>query len=190
MYNRNIRIVTAPVVEPVSLDRAVEHCHAELGIEDAEFNGYIVTAREYCEKFQGRAYINQTIEATYDKLPAMPIYLPRSPAISVLSIKIYDKLNVETELSLSDFFIDTDNEPARIVYNDGNTWPSVTLRSISALKIQYTAGYGTTAESVPRNVISAMLLYISYLYENRNGEVPEAPEAIKVLLRQDGMYCQ
>jgi hypothetical protein len=45
-------------------------------------------------------------------------------------------------------------------------WP-IPLPQIGAVQINYTAGYGTTAASVPEGIRHWMLMRISTLYENR-----------------------
>jgi uncharacterized phiE125 gp8 family phage protein len=176
----NLKVITPPSIEPVSLAEAVAQCHTSTGIEDDWFNGAIKTAREAAEGFQRRALLTQTLELTLDYYPSSVLQLPRPPLVEVLSIKIYDIANVETTLSLSDFII-AGSEPARISLAHGRTWPSTVLRSIDALKIRYTAGQATAA-AVSSQVKSAILLHISWQYENRSGET-ELPEAFYNLLR-------
>jgi len=54
--------------------------------EDALLANLITTAREYCEDYQNRAYINQTWELWLDSFPARNyIELPRSP-LQILSV--------------------------------------------------------------------------------------------------------
>jgi uncharacterized phiE125 gp8 family phage protein len=184
----HLKVITPPTVEPVTLAEACNQCHAEQGIEDAWFIDTIKAAREACENFQWRAYNNQVIELSFDELPEMPITLPRSPVSAVTSVEIYDIDNVKTTMSLSDFFIDLDSEPARLSFNYGKTWPAVNSRYLSAVKMRYTAGYGAAASAVPSTVKKAMLLYIAYMYENRSGEVVEIPRAFYDLLRPERLY--
>lgn len=183
-----LRTVTPPSVEPITLAEALEHCHANSGVEDNWFYRNIKSARIAAENYHGRSYIQQTLEVTYDYLPSTPINLPRSPAISVDSVTVYDQLNAANAVTLTDFLIDTQNEPASIVFNDGYDWDtSIITRETAALKIQFKAGYGTTAATVPDHAKSAMLIYLSWLYEYRAGEQP-LPEAFYNLLRQDRMH--
>ena len=66
----------------------------------------------------------------------------------------------------SDYTVDKNKEPGRIVLAYGETWPSATLTVTSPIEIIYVCGYGTP-EDVPRAIRSAMLIYIGNLYENR-----------------------
>src|SRR5690554_3177697 len=104
MTTGRLKLFTAPAVEPVTLDEALTQCHADAGIEDAWFTATIKAAREAAETFQRRAYITQVWDLSFDAKPDLPVYIPRSPIISVDSIKVYDEENTETVCDLSDFF--------------------------------------------------------------------------------------
>jgi hypothetical protein len=146
-------------------------------------------------------------EIAFDCFPDMPLFLPRTPCIGVVSIKIYDYANVETVLynchdnpittteepgtdlaANSNFIIDTDSQPGRIGFAYNIQWPSVTLRSMSAVKIRFAAGYGLDASDVPATVKDAIMLYCAYRSENRACEVDEAPKQFYNLLAKDRVY--
>ena len=183
-----IKVVTAPATEPITLAEALQHCHCVTGVENAWFTRAIQVAREATEEYLKRALIQQTIEIYFDSVPELPLLLPRSPVISVVSGSVYDVDNDETALDITDFNVDTDSDPAIIDFNYGETWPSVTLRDLKSVKFQYTAGYGTTASSVPAKFKMAMLVYINYWYENRASEMQEPPQAFYNLLRPERLH--
>lgn len=197
LYGR-LKLVTGPSIEPITLAEALVQCHAETGVEDSWFTSAIVAARAAAEAFQWRAYITQTWDLTFDSLPKMPLYIPRAPLISISSITLYDRdddaMVYDEDIATSNpkmstlFQIDSGTEPARIALKYNADWPSITLRSMSAVQIRFTAGYGATAATVPPLVKSAMLLHIAHFYENRAGEVPEVPMAFFNLLRPDKLY--
>lgn len=133
--------------------------------EDSLLSSLIVVAREYCEAYQNRAYVTQTIELSMDGWPSFPVELPRPPLASVTSIKYYDTANMEYTLAGTNYFVDVDSEPGRVALGYGVSLPTTTLREIGAVKIRYTAGSATA--NVSRRVKQAMLLLIGYWYENR-----------------------
>lgn len=162
----SIKVVTPPASEPVVLADAVLHCRIDGTDENALVTALIVAAREYCEKYSGRAYITQTIRASFDSWPSFPIRLPRPPLAAVSSIKYYGEDNTEYTLDAANYYADTDSEPGRIALASGISLPATTLRDINAVQVTYTAGYGNAA-AVPQRVKQAMLLLIGYWYENR-----------------------
>ena len=81
------------------------------------------------------------------------------------------------------------SEPARLVPTQGTTWPTATVYLPGTIRITYQAGsYGDGVEvnTIPQTVISAMLLLINHLYENRSSSsesaVKEIPLGTKMLL--------
>lgn len=188
MIKGRLSVETAPTVEPVTLAEALVQCHADSGVEDSWFTDAIKSAREFVEDYYRRALIEQTLELTFDNYPSMPIELPRSPVISVDSITVYDTDDASSTVSLSNFIVDVNADPARITFTSSGTWPTSTiLRSSSSVVVQYTAGYGTAASSVPSKVKLAMKLYISAMYDNRGGEM-NIPEAFYSLLRPSRLF--
>jgi uncharacterized phiE125 gp8 family phage protein len=203
----SLKLITPPEIEPVTLAEVKLHAHIDHSVQDSILEGWITTARMLAEDYQRRAFIGQMWEVAFDSYPETPIYLPRAPLIGVVSIKIYDYLNAETVLysvadnpittteeagidfsTNSDFLIDTDSEPGRIGFAYNKTWPSTTLRSMSAVKIRFAAGYGLEASNVPATVKDAIMLYCTYRNENRAAEVDEAPKQFFNLLSPDRMY--
>lgn len=187
-----IKIITPPASEPVLLADAVLHCRIDGTEENALVTALIVAAREYCEKYSGRAYITQTIRASFDGWPVFPVRLPRPPLASVASIKYYGEDNTEYTLDAAAYYVDTDSEPGRIALTSGISLPAVTLRDINAVQITYTAGYGLAA-AVPQRVKQAMLLLIGYWYQNREaaaiGKVSnEISFAVQSLLGLDRVW--
>lgn len=186
--NWHVSIVTPPAIEPVTLDQALVQCHANAGIEDDWFTDAIRAAREEAEIYQRRAYIEQTVQLTFDTWPIMPILLPRAPTTEVISIKIYDIEDVETTIDVSNFLIDYDTCPARMTTISGYSLPSISLRDLASIKIQYTAGYGSSRDDVPRNIRQAILFYVAYMYENRSAEEEVVPKQFFHLLAPQRMY--
>jgi hypothetical protein len=60
--------------------------------------------------------------------------------------------------------------PARLTPIYGGSWPQ-TQDVINAFTVRFTAGYGTTAASVPYDVKAAIKLLIGHLYENREAVI-------------------
>jgi uncharacterized phiE125 gp8 family phage protein len=159
--------------------------YAPYSTEDTLISGYIKAAREDCESFQNRSYINRTYELWLDEFPSKDyIELPMPPLVSVTSLDIYDTSNVKTsDTTLTDYFIDTKSEPGKLCLAYGKSWPSTTLRPNNGVCVVYTAGYGATSASVPQNVILAMLLLITAAYEHRSGkELDQSIKAAESLL--------
>jgi uncharacterized phiE125 gp8 family phage protein len=145
--------------------------------EDADVQRIIRSARKTCEKFQNRAYITQTWDLMLDDFPnSCEITLPLPPLQHVVWLKYRDANEVMQTISFldpsgtalfstDDYMVDAYAQPGRLVLKSSSSWPTVSA-NIQAVQIRFVAGYGAAAD-VPENVLSAMLLTIADLYENR-----------------------
>jgi uncharacterized phiE125 gp8 family phage protein len=152
--------------------------------EDGLLNTLITTAREYCEGFQNRAYIEQTWQLWMDSWPREDrIQIPLPPLVSVLSIKYYGTDDTEYTLTPTEYFVDTKSEPGRVVLGYGKSWPIVILRPANGVCIEFVAGYGATASVVPKKVSQAMLLLIGHWFKNREALSETLPKEIEFAVR-------
>lgn len=190
---KSSKIITAPSVYPVSLDMVKTYLRIDDGCDDELLRLYIKSATKTAENYCGRFFINTVVEYTMDGFTDFPevnvmasgifeghkgtIYgsygeftLPYRPIVSIASIKTYNETNVESTVSSNDYSLDENS--GRVYLNDGKVWPT-SLRSYEAVKVTYTAGYGTTDSAVPTPVSQAILELIGKMYECRGGcEMP------------------
>lgn len=183
--NFKCKRITPPEVEPVTIEQARLHAHISHTAEDALIEMWISSARRLAEEYQRRAYNIQKWEMTFDSYPEMPIDIPRPPLKSIESVKYYDENNLEHSIELSQFFVDTSSEPGRVGFNKNCDWPAVNLRAMSALKIVFVAGHDIDTETIPENVVDAILLYMTYRDQYRAAEVDSAPPQFYHLLGHD-----
>jgi uncharacterized phiE125 gp8 family phage protein len=181
-------LVTAPQVEPVTLDEVKTHLRIDGTDEDVFLTALVKAAREYCESpGLNRALIAQTWDLWLDKWPDKDyIVLPRPPLLAVNSVKYYDTDDAEYTFDSVNYFVDTKSEPSRIALAYNKTWPTTTLRPANGIVVNFDAGYGT-ADKVPQTIKQAMLLLIGGWYENRESTIAgtiarEVPFSVKALL--------
>lgn len=161
-------VTIAPTIEPLTVAEVADHLRCD---SSTELSPLITAARQYCETYTGRAFISRTLRYTLDAFPCEGfIELPRPNLLSVTSVSYVDTDGTTQTLSTSDYTVDTDALPGRIVLNYGESWPS-TRCQLNAVTILYKAGYGTTTASVPETIKAAMKLFIGDLYENREGAI-------------------
>jgi len=160
-----VRIITPVATEPITLAEVRQHLRLpENEAEDALLMSLITTARSYCEHYTRRALAEQTLEVYLDRFTsADPIELPCPPLQSVAEIGIKDSTGVETILSPSDYLVDADCEPGRVMPASGTNWPVFTPYPTSPVRIRFVAGYA----DLPVSIRLAMLLLIGHWYENR-----------------------
>jgi uncharacterized phiE125 gp8 family phage protein len=173
-----LKLIAAPVAEPVTLAEAKAHLRVEGTDDDALITALIVAARQGAEHMTGRAIMPQTLELAldgfYDGMDsgltwggrhAYRVTLPRPPLASITSVKYVDADGVLQTMASSDYQLDSHSEPARLVPAYGTCWPTTRCQP-NAVLIRYVAGYAD-ANAVPQDIRQWMLLRIGMLYENR-----------------------
>lgn len=161
-----LKVVTPPNQEPVSLEEAKLNARADDIEEDPRFQSWITSARRVAEVFTRRALATTTFEYTLDRFPPDRfIKLPRPPLQSVDSVTYKDKAGNLNTLDPSVYAVDTDSEPGQIVLFPDQQWPSFEPFPTNAVRIRYTAGY--VPAEMPEEIKNAMLMLITYWYENR-----------------------
>jgi len=135
----NIREVTLPTAEPISLVEAKTHLKGVVAVsEDALIAGLIGTAREQAEALLNRAIVARTWEKLLDRFPDA-IELPWAPVRSVISLKYLDANGAQQTLSPASYTVDKQRDAGWIVPAYGLGWP-VTRCDINAVRVRYVAG--------------------------------------------------
>ncbi len=175
-----LKIITPPTVEPVTLKEIKAQLRIDVDDEAALLEGYIQAAREDCEDFHGRSYVQRTLEYILDRFPARDrIMLPRPPVQEVISVTYLDRDGVEH--TFTDWLPALDGDPAVI---RTRSWPSARLYPAGAVRVRYVAGYpareGRDTDyraNIPWAVKAAVLQTAGTYYEYREnvagrGHVP------------------
>jgi uncharacterized phiE125 gp8 family phage protein len=156
---------TAPTQEPVTLEELREHARVTHRADDAVLMGLITTARLWVEDYTRRALLTQTLDVSYNEIPSdgAPLQLPRTPLQSVTSVTSYTAAHVAATLSSAAYYLDTVGVPARLVLNDGYSWPS-DLRDVNAVVVRGVFGYATPS-AVPEPLRRTVLLLAGHWYD-------------------------
>lgn len=160
-------------------------------IEDTIITDFIVVARDYCEKYQNRAYIDQIWELFLDDWPEGRIIdIPRPPLQSLSSLIYYGTGGTANTMTANSYIVSgsttTSLAPGRVSLAYGEVWPGETLYPIDGIKIKFKAGYGSAASSVPKRIKEAIKLLVGHMYEHREEtdikELPTIPYGVQSLL--------
>jgi uncharacterized phiE125 gp8 family phage protein len=184
---RFFKLNVAAATEPLTTDEVKLYSRVAHSVEDTVITSWIKAARKLAEDYQHRGYIEQTYRMVYDSFPGSCIDFPRPPLMSVESVKYYDYEDGESTFDSDDYSLDLISEIGRLSLNYGISWPTVTLRPLNAFIIDFTAGYGADATTVPDSVKNAIYLYCTHMYENRESENGTVPQEFYDLLRPDHM---
>lgn len=187
-----LKQVTAPSAEPVTLAEAKLHLRVDGTDEDDYIASLITVARITCELEARRAFITQTFDLFRECWPEDELWIPRPPLQSVTSLSYTDYTgNVTTLVANTDYLVDANSEPGRILPAYGKFWPTAILQPGAAIKVRFVAGYGQAAQ-VPATYKHAIKLLVGHYYENREEVIVQAgvsavrlPRAVDSLLLID-----
>lgn len=183
-------VQAAPAAEPLTTDEAKAHLRVDSSAEDTYIDSLVKMARWTVEDLTGRSLITQTRDLWLDRWPRdYVIEIPRGPVQSVTSVVYYDTSDTEATFASSNYLVDTDSLPGRVILNDDTLWPTVTLRPRKAVRVRYVAGYGAASDLEPTDVHLVRLI-LTHAFENRlpvvTGTIAtELPFALKQLILQN-----
>lgn len=163
---------TPPLVEPISVSEIREYLRLEESADDALLATLITAARQWAERYTGRAFITQGWRLWEHCWPQQgdSVELPHPQLIAVTAVTVYDDSDNAVIWNASNYLIDTADAPGRLVRRISAEWPLAT-RASNAIAIDYTAGYGAAAD-VPEPIRLAIRQLAVAWYENRGDGDP------------------
>jgi len=167
----NYRYSLQETSQPTLLQLTVEEVKIYLRVDNSNDDGLIenliAVACKLCEQATGLSLINRECSLYMDSWESEILSLPSAPIASVNAIKVYSSETVSTIYSTSNYYVDNKNIfSPRIVLKSGSIVPLSGIEA-NGIEIQYTAGFGETAEAVPALLKQGMLQVAAHLYENR-----------------------
>ncbi len=141
--------------------------------EDDLLTAIITAARQHAEAITRRQLITATWDAFLDEFPDVDyIKLPFGNLQSITSIAYTDSAGTVTTMTVTtDYLVDTNSEPGRIVLPYEGSWPSFTAYPVNPIAIRFVCGYGSTAASVKAGIRTAIKMIAEDLYENRETQI-------------------
>jgi uncharacterized phiE125 gp8 family phage protein len=178
---------SGPAVEPVSLAEAKAHLRLETSADDALVTSLIITSRLHIEAALGLALTAQDWTLVLDAWPATGVVnIPMRPVSAVSVVRVRNADGSPEVIDSGTYVFEGAGIPPRLVPGAG-AWPTPE-RAIAGIEIDFTAGFGTTAASVPEPVRQAVKLLVAHWYEHRDpieiGDPATAiPAAVSALLK-------
>ncbi|SDY69379.1 hypothetical protein [Thermoactinomyces sp. DSM 45892] len=178
-----IKVIEPPTIEPVSLGEVKAQLRYEVDdtSPDIILKPLIMTAREWAEGYMNRAFISQTLEIALDEWRDF-IILPRPPLIGGVVVTYTDELGVTEIWDSSNYIVDDFSFVSRIVKKDNVSFPSVPLAKTNGIQVRYVSGYGSTPESVPQRIRTAITILAMHYFENG---LSDPPSSVYSLLNLD-----
>jgi uncharacterized phiE125 gp8 family phage protein len=160
-------VITPPTFEPVTLAEAKAHLREDLSdpANDVLISACIAAAREHVEAQTGRRMIQQTLRCFASGWPIGAFQLPVAPVSSIVHIRYYDTDDVAYTWPATEYSYNGSANPPVILRRYLKTYPSVTLRPLDPIEIQFVAGVPTPPEVNPR-LRQAVLMLMATLYRH------------------------
>ena len=175
-------IYAEPATEPVTSAMAKAHLRLDTSDDDTAITRLITAARRWVEEHFWLGIVTQTWDLTLCEFPCEDwIELPRARnAASITSITYVDGDGASQTLTQNtDYELDAKSRPGRVRLCYGKSWPS-TRAQWNAVVVRYVVGWSDA--TVPAGIVSAILLVLSWLYENPAGPAEEEPRGVSTLM--------
>lgn len=171
-----LEVTTAPTALPVNAEEVAEYLRADPS-ETVNIQQLINLAVEEVERYTGRSLLETEYRYVLSDWPrGLPVFayfprnakgpyertleLPRSPLVSVESVKYYPEgSEVLTTLSASNYIVVSAFTPGRIYLKKEQEWPALSERP-DAVQVEFTAGH----QIIPNTMKQAILLLCRFYY--------------------------
>ena len=188
-YNR----LVGPAIEPLTVADAKRQLNVDQDFTDDDLVIARITAaaRQYAETRTRSSFITQQWSLVLDAFPRCRlsrglILLEHGPVQSIDSITYLDMAGTLQTMPPADYAADLSGVLGRVGPKFGQVWP-VTLPQIGAVTVNFTAGYGATAASVPEGLVHWIMLRIGSLYAIREDVVTERGVTVAKVPFFDGL---
>ena len=179
-HEYRVQELASPAQEPLALEALKTHLRISDSAQDDELAALMTTARVFCEAYAGKVLISRTLALFLDRWPQQDntawwdgvkegagavdvtaLRLPLSPVQSIDAVYLHDVSGGARTVSNDSYQFDALG--ARLSFSDV---PTGDLRSMNAIEIRLTAGYGDAA-AVPMVYKQAIRQLTAHLYANR-----------------------
>jgi uncharacterized phiE125 gp8 family phage protein len=185
-------IITAPTVQPISLDYAKGALKLDVQetVEDELLSVFITAAAQYASSYTGIIPVLTTVAHYFTEWDAVFIFYQAAPLIEVDAVEYMAAgATTYTALNAGLYALDAFASPPRIQILDPTSLPAINTDHPTPIKIKFKAGYlpsGTDAElqaAVPAVYRQAVALMAAHWYFFRADYVKkELPSAAQYLL--------
>ncbi|NIM21850.1 MAG: hypothetical protein GTN64_05445 [Candidatus Latescibacteria bacterium] len=198
-YLGSIRQTVAPINPAVTTAQIKQHLRINTASDDSYLDELIQAATIVVEGFLNRAIIDQTWQLTLERFPVgRVIYFERAPLKTVSSVDYNDADGNPQTFAVSNYTVDTERLPGRLVLKEDSTWPTVENEP-NSVTITYTAGLGadeTALDAAYQNIKLGIKMLVGTWYANRESiavqvglvQAAELPQSLTWLLSPWRVY--
>jgi len=167
-----LKLITPAATLPVSLADVKAWCGVEDSSHDTLLEQLRKAAVSHVEGVLGRSLGKRSWVLRLGTF-ADTIELPKGPVLSLVSgsFKYWpDDGGAQVVVPAELYTLDTIGDPAAIVLNDGQSWPTVAVKP-NAIELRFTAGW--TQALLPEQLRTAVCMIAGAWFEDRGAAVPK-----------------
>jgi uncharacterized phiE125 gp8 family phage protein len=146
------RVSIPPVAEPISLVEAKLHLRVDHTTDDELIKTLITASSQWCEAYEGRAYMVRTSQLKLDSFGR--IYLPFPPVQSVSSITYVDTEGTTQTLSSAVYTLYNSGDYAYIDLAYNQSWPTTQALIDEPITVTYVHGFSTTFTAADTDIMT------------------------------------
>lgn len=170
---------------PVDLNRLKENLRMDdLAHADGLLMSIIMGCSRFVERTYGMSLLEQTVVEYWSAFPETssgPMILRIQPATEITSITYINTSGTSTTWSADEYQTGRYNGQVFVIPRFNKSYPTPAT-GLNAITITYKAGFGTTVESVPKDVHDALILMATARYDRPDDPVMTLPTASTLLL--------
>ena len=169
----DVRQITEPSDLPLSLAelRAQLRLNSDFVVDDPYIETLQRAAVKSVEAHIAGPLVSRDFDQLHERFPcADRIVLARAPVTAIEGVHYTAEGAAEAVFAATDYVADVKARPGRVVLKRAGIWPSVALEVGTAVRIQFTAGYGRR-DAVPEAAKQAIKLLVTSWYANREAVV-------------------
>lgn len=185
------KVTIAPSVTPISVTNVKQFAKITTSTDDTLIATLINAAVSYAEQFTRRDFITRTYDTFRDLFPGtfqgfhhgfhsfseninplgasgnFGFEIRRSPLQSITQIAYIDTTGATIVVPSTVFYNTLEEDYSTVLTLPGQIWPTDALERLQAIKITFKTGFGDAADDVPEDIRQALLMHVTFLYENR-----------------------
>ena len=167
--NAALSIVTDSTGEPVTVAEVIAHVKGSTD-DVAVLTRTAKAARAWCENHTHRECLVKKLRYSLDEWPRSFVELPRpvngSTAITAPVVSYRQQGNSTfTTFGSTNYLVDSESEPGRIVLKFGATWPTGALEAGQSVRVDFWSG-STSAAVSPVAFTQGIMLLTGHWYAN------------------------
>ncbi len=168
---------SGPPAEPLTVSEAKAHLRVDGADEDTLIASLILTSRLHVETALGLALLTQSWRLTLDRWPCeKDLELPLRPLQTIDAVRVLPAEGAAVVIAAANYIADAGSVPPRLV-RTGMIWPQPG-KAANGIEIDFTVGYGATADLVPAPIRHALLLLVAHWYERRDPIEVGSPDTV------------